>query len=138
MSLTDLQPERRLTRISLEFAILLENDLRLKNLTRRPSHPISGGMAPAYTPHIGDQENFQKIYAIVIPPIFFHPSECISSLSAFPSVNPVSRFANRLDRSWSRFRHQHNRAAFVAKRPANLVGQVFPVLVGEELLAIDE
>src|SRR5690349_13904544 len=47
----------------------------LKNTLPRASrggpNPISRGLVRAYTPPIGDQENFRKIYAIVIAARFF-------------------------------------------------------------------
>jgi len=44
----------------------------------------------------------------------------------------------RLDGFRARFGHEHHRAAFIAKRLAHLVGQVFFVLVGKQLVAVDE
>jgi len=76
-------------------------------------------MMRAYTPPIGDQENFLKIYANVIARGFFKlskgflkeesPFYCdLQDLFMLP-------FTHWFDRFWSRFRYQHDRTAFVAK-----------------------
>ena len=50
----------------------------------------------------------------------------------------AARLTDRLDGFWPRLGHDDDRAAFVAEGQPHLIGQVFLILLREEIVAIDK
>jgi hypothetical protein len=75
----------------------------------------------------------------VSPARFVQPKPPIFSIRPGPVARAGGfELSYRLNGFRARFGHEHHRAAFIAKRPAQFAGQIFFVLVGKQFVTVDE